>query len=181
MATMAPELFWETVNAGFHYQYMHNCMQLNSGVVEDGVPSFSNVSRITGTSSTDWSWGPVFADFDNDGLKDLFVTNGIRKEINNNDYFNSLKGKNLTQDSLLNRSRLIPSEKIDNFMFRNKGEFNFEQVNEKWGITYEGFSNGVAYADLDNDGDLEIITNNIDDEATIFNNRSSEINNYIKF
>lgn len=179
MASMNPELFWETVNAGFHYQYMHNCMQLNTGYTKDGVPHFSNVSRITGTSSTDWSWGPLFADFDNDGLKDLYVSNGTRREINNNDYFNHLKDVSLTSDSLLNRSLHIPSERIDNFMYQNKGDLKFEQVNISWGITFEGFSNGLTYADLDNDGDLEIITNNLDDVASVFENSSSTKNNYL--
>ncbi len=177
MASMNPKLFWSTVNSGFHYQYMHNCMQLNTGISKEGIPKFSNVSRITGTSSTDWSWGPLFADFDNDGYKDLFITNGTRREINNNDYFNALGNK---KDSLLQRSLRIPSEKIDNFMFRNRGAYDFENVNELWGIQYEGFSNGVAYADLDNDGDLEIITNNIDDYASVFENKSSEKHNYLK-
>ncbi len=180
MASMNIELFWDVVNAGFHYQYMHNCMQLNSGVFDDGVPHFSNVSRITGTSSTDWSWGPLFADFDNDGYKDLFVSNGTRREINNNDYFNKLKSVKLEKDTLLQLSLQIPSEKIDNFIFRNKGNLDFERANDSWGINYDGFSNGVVYADLDNDGDLEIITNNIDDHASVFENKSSENNAYIK-
>ncbi|WP_025741654.1 VCBS repeat-containing protein [Aquimarina pacifica] len=180
MASMNPKLFWSTVNSGFHYQYMHNCMQLNTGISKDGIPKFSNVSRITGTSSTDWSWGPLFADFDNDGYKDLFISNGTRREINNNDFFNELGSLKNRNDSLLQRSLSIPSEKIDNFMFRNKGDYDFENVNKQWGIQYEGFSNGVVYADLDNDGDLEIITNNIDDYASVFENKSSENNNYIK-
>ncbi len=179
MASMNTRLFWSTVNSGFHYQYMHNCFQLNTGIVENGIPKFSNVSRITGTSSTDWSWGPLFADFDNDGYKDLFISNGTRREINNNDYFKSLSGTKLQKDSLLQKSLSIPSEKIDNFMFQNKGDLSFEKANEKWGIQYEGFSNGVVYADLDNDGDLEIITSNIDDYASVFENRSSKKNNYI--
>ncbi|MFD2099020.1 VCBS repeat-containing protein [Flagellimonas iocasae] len=180
MASMNPKLFWDVVNAGFHYQYMHNCLQLNSGFYEDGVPHFSNVSRITGTSSTDWSWGPLFADFDNDGLKDLFVSNGTRREINNNDYFNKLEEMDNKGDSLLQLSLHIPSEKIDNFIFQNKGDLKFERSNEKWGIEYKGFSNGCAYADLDNDGDLEIITNNLDDFASIFENKSSTKNAYVK-
>jgi len=179
MASMNPTLFWDTVNAGFHYQYMQNCFQVNSGVVTDGVPHFSNVSRITGTSSTDWSWGPLFADFDNDGLKDLFITNGSRREVNNNDYFNHLKEEKINPNSYLERSLKIPSEKIDNFIFKNKGNLDFEQANKTWGIEYKGFSNGVAYADLDNDGDLEIITNNIDDNASVFENKSAAINNHI--
>ncbi|KAA5826427.1 hypothetical protein FPF71_06310 [Algibacter amylolyticus] len=179
MASMNPELFWNTVNAGFHYQYMHNCMQLNSGVFTNGMPHFSNVSRITGTSSTDWSWGPLFADFDNDGLKDLYISNGTRREINNNDYFNSLEGGKLETTDLLKKSLEIPSERIDNFMYHNKGNLQFEHVNKAWGIEFKGFSNGVTYADLDNDGDLEIITNNIDDYASVFENTSAASNNYI--
>ena len=180
MASMNPKLFWDGVNAGFHYQYMHNCLQVNSGVFEGGIPHFSNVSRMTGTSSTDWSWGPLFADFDNDGLKDLFISNGTRREINNNDYFNKIEEEDLTEGDLLRKSLEIPSEKIDNFIYRNKGNYEFEHINKEWGIEYKGFSNGVAYCDLDNDGDLEIITNNIDDTASVFENHSSESSNYIK-
>lgn len=179
MASMNPELFWSTVEAGFHYQYMQNAFQTNTGVFEDGVPTFSDVSRITGTSSTDWSWGPLFADFDNDGRKDLYVSNGTRREINNNDYFKDLDKDPNFKDSLLQRSLHIPSEKLDNFMFRNKGNLNFEVANKKWGIEYKGFSNGVVYVDLDNDGDLEILLNNIDDKAVLFNNSSSERNNFL--
>jgi enediyne biosynthesis protein E4 len=180
MASMNPQLFEDIDNAGFQYQYMHNCMQLNSGVIQEGVPHFSNISRITGTSSTDWSWGPIFADFDNDGYKDLYITNGTRREVNNKDYFHNLEEIKLEPKDLLKKSLEIPSEKIDNFMFKNKGDLNFEQVNKQWGIEYKGFSNGVAYADLDNDGDLEIITNNIDDYATVFENTSSKSSNYLK-
>ncbi|RXP64588.1 hypothetical protein EC396_01040 [Lutibacter sp. HS1-25] len=179
MASMNPKLFWETVLSGFHYQYMHNCMQLNTGIQLNGVPQFSNISRLTGTSSTDWSWGPVFADFDNDGNKDLFITNGIRREVNNRDFFNTYSKNDTTNLSDLEKSLKIPSEKIDNFMFKNNGNLNFEKVNKIWGIEHEGFSNGVSYADLDNDGDLEIITNNVDEVASVYENKSSEINNYI--
>ncbi|WPO78255.1 VCBS repeat-containing protein [Flavobacterium sp. KACC 22761] len=180
MSSMNPKLFWDVIDAGFNYQYMHNCMQLNTGVYENGIPHFGNVSRITGTSSTDWSWGPLFADFDNDGNKDLFVTNGTRREINNNDFFHSLETLNLKPKDLLKKSQEIPSEKIDNFMFQNNGNLNFEQANKKWGIEYKGFSNGVAYVDLDNDGDLDIVVNNIDDYASVFENSSSKLNNYLK-
>ena len=180
MSSMNPKLFWDVIDAGFNYQYMHNCMQLNTGVYENGIPHFGNVSRITGTSSTDWSWGPLFADFDNDGNKDLFVTNGTRREINNNDFFHSLETLNLKPKDLLKKSQEIPSEKIDNFMFQNNGNLNFEQANKKWGIEYKGFSNGVAYVDLDNDGDLDIVVNNIDDYASVFENSSLKLNNYVK-
>lgn len=180
MASMNPQLFWSTVNSGFHYQYMQNCLQTNSGVFNNDNPFFTDVSRIVGASSTDWSWGPLFADFDNDGYKDLFVTNGTRREINNNDFFNEIKEAGGLNDSLLEKSKEIPSEKIDNFIYQNNGNLTFEQANDKWGIKYEGFSNGVVYADLDNDGDLEIITSNIDDTASIFENLSAAKNNFIK-
>ncbi|WP_416442379.1 VCBS repeat-containing protein [Leeuwenhoekiella sp. A16] len=180
MASMNPELFWSTVDAGFHYQYMQNCLQTNTGIFEDENPFFTDLSRITGAASTDWSWGPLFADFDNDGHKDLYITNGTRREINNNDFFNHLKtDRNHLEDSLLQKSLSIPSEKIDNFMYKNNGGLSFEQANEEWGIEYKGFSNGVVYADLDNDGDLEIVFNNIDDHASVFENSSSASNNFI--
>ena len=180
MAGMNPNLFWGVVDAGFHYQYMQNCLQMNTGVFENENPFFSNVSRITGVSSTDWSWGPLFADFDNDGLKDLFVTNGTRREVNNRDFFNQIDDAfTIDSDKTLEMSMKIPSERIDNFIYKNNGNLNFKQANKDWGIEFKGFSNGVAYADLDNDGDLEIITNNIDDKASVFENHSAETNNYI--
>lgn len=180
MASMNPRLFYETVLYGFHYQYMHNCMQLNSGFMENGVPKFSNISRLTGTSSTDWSWAPLFADFDNDSHKDLFVSNGTRKEINNKDFFKNIGKEEYEKLSLLEKSQRIPSEKIDNFMFKNLGGLEFKKTNQDWGIEHKGFSNGAVYADLDNDGDLEIIINNIDEEAVIFQNNASNTNNYLK-
>ncbi|TCP24316.1 VCBS repeat protein [Tenacibaculum skagerrakense] len=180
MSSMNPKLFHETVLYGFHYQYMHNCLQLNSGYSENGVPIFSNISRLTGTSSTDWSWAPLFADFDNDGFKDLYVTNGTRREVNNKDFFNKVDGEELKEVSLLEKTKLIPSEKIDNFMFKNLGGIEFKKVNNDWGISHEGFSNGVAYADLDNDGDLELIVSNIDEEAVVFENTSSVDRNFLK-
>jgi len=181
MSSMNPDFFYETVLNGFHYQYMHNCLQLNTGFQENGVPKFSNISRLTGTSSTDWSWAPLFADFDNDGFKDLFITNGTRKEVNNKDFFNGLGDKKYKDISLVEKSDMIPSEKIDNFMFKNINGYEFKKVNKEWGISHLGFSNGVAYVDLDNDGDLELIVNNIDEEASIYENRSSSSNNYLKF
>jgi len=180
MASMNPSLFWGTVNAGFGYQYMQNMLQLNNGaIVNDSLPEFSNVSRLAGIATTDWSWGPLFADLDNDGWKDIFISNGTRREINNKDFFNALKKQKLTKDSLLKKTLEIPSEKIDNFVFKNNGDLTFTKVNAVWGIEYKGFSNGCVYADLDNDGDLEIITNNVDDYASIFENKSSEKNNYV--
>lgn len=180
MSSMNPRLFYETVLYGFHYQYMHNCLQLNSGFQQNGIPKFSNISRLTGTSSTDWSWAPVFADFDNDGWKDLYITNGTRREVNNKDFFNKIGDETYDDLSLAEKTKMIPSEKIDNFMFQNIKGLEFKRVNKDWGIEDKGFSNGVAYGDLDNDGDLELIINNIDEEASIFENTTSNKNNYLK-
>jgi enediyne biosynthesis protein E4 len=179
MSSMNPALFWGTVNAGFHYQYMQNMLQLNNGLINDSLPDFSNISRLGGIPSTDWSWGPLFADLDNDGWKDIFISNGTRREINNKDFFNAISKQRLTKDDFLEKSLEIPSEKIDNFVFKNNGDLTFDKVNEEWGISFKGFSNGCVYADLDNDGDLEIVINNIDDPAVIFENTSSENNNYL--
>jgi hypothetical protein len=177
MASMNPELFWSTVNYGFHYQYMHNTLQLNRRV-EGDKPFFSNISRLSGISSTDWSWGPLLADFDNDGWKDLFISNGTRREVNNKDYFNEIKLRPMSKDSLLYYTKQIPSEPIANFAFRNNKNLTFSDVSTDWGLDDKNFSNGATYADLDNDGDLEIIVNNIDQEAQIYRNNS--INNYVR-
>lgn len=179
MASMNPSLFWSTVNSGFHYQYMQNSLQLNNGLVHDTLPDFSNISRLAGISSTDWSWGPLFADLDNDGWKDIFISNGTRREINNRDYFLALENRNKPIDSTLERSLAIPSERIDNFALKNNRDLTFSEMNEAWGISFKGFSNGSVYVDLDNDGDLEIVTNNIDDPVALFENKSSEQNNFL--
>ncbi|MEE9372117.1 MAG: CRTAC1 family protein, partial [Saprospiraceae bacterium] len=180
MASMNTSLFWGTVNAGFGFQYMQNMLQLNNGMIDKtSQPKFSNISRLAGVSTTDWSWGPLFADLDNDGWKDIFITNGTRREINNKDYFDKIDKKENHDMSFLEKSLGIPSEKIDNFVFRNKGDLTFEKVNDKWGLSFSGFSNGSVYVDLDNDGDLEIVINNVDDYATVFENSSSDQNNFL--
>ena len=179
MASMNPELFWSTVNSGFHYQYMQNSLQMNNGNLLDSLPDFSNVSRLAGVSSTDWSWSPLFADLDNDGWKDIFIANGTRREINNRDFFSKIEKKGVHEDSTLIKSLAIPSEKIDNYALKNNRDLTFSKKNTEWGIEYKGFSNGSVYVDLDNDGDLEIITNNIDDKAAVFENKSSNTKNHI--
>ena len=179
MASMNPELFWSTVNSGFHYQYMQNSLQMNNGNLTDSVPDFSNVSRLAGVSSTDWSWSPLFADLDNDGWKDIFIANGTRREINNRDFFATIDKKGVPEDSTLIKSLAIPSEKIDNYALKNNKDLTFTKKNSEWGIEYKGFSNGSVYVDLDNDGDLEIITSNIDDEVAIFENNSAKTKNHL--
>jgi hypothetical protein len=177
MASMNPDLFWSTVNYGFHYQYMHNTLQLNRRI-EGDKPFFSNISRLSGISSTDWSWGPLLADFDNDGWKDLFISNGTRREINNKDFFNEISLRPMSKDSLLYYTNQIPSEAISNFAFKNNKDLTFTDVSIDWGLDHKNFSNGATYADLDNDGDLEIIVNNVDQESQIYKNNSN--NNFVK-
>ena len=179
MASMNPKIFWSTVNAGFHHQYMYNSLQTNAGNLKGDTPYFSNTSRLAGVQATDWSWAPLFADLDNDGWKDIYISNGTRREINNKDYFNKLKKRPTQKDSLLEKTLEIPSEKVDNFVYRNKGDMSFERANDQWGLSYKGFSNGTIYADLDNDGDLEIVINNIDDKAAVFQNNNTGKNNYL--
>lgn len=188
MASMDIQAFRNNVDLGFHYQYMYNSLQTYQGT-KDGIPFYGDQAKFSNLESTDWSWACLFADYDNDGLKDLYITNGTRKDINNKDYFNWLeridislkvKYKELSLKDLMDK---MPSKKVDNYMFKNVDGKRFEHVNKAWGISREDFSNGLAYADLDNDGDLELITNNIDTTATVFKNLSSELglNNFITF
>ena len=177
MASMNPTAFYEMVSYGMHYQYMQNAVQLNNGVNESGYPSFSDIARITGIATTDWSWAGLFADLDNDGLKDVFVTNGTRKDINNKDYFYKIDHATKEEKAAFDYVQLskeIPHERVDNYAFKNHGDLSFSNVVEDWGLSFAGYSNGAAYADLDNDGDLEVIINNIDDPSMIFENHANE-------
>ena len=174
MASMSPENFYQAVDMGFHYQYMQNSLQLNNGVSADSLPHFSDVSRLAGVATTDWSWGALLADLDNDGWKDILITNGMKRDVNNNDANQQIRDN--TEAAFAGRYTpdidILPSEPIDNYAFRNQGNLTFQSVTEEWGLDYEGFSNGIAYADLDNDGDLDVIINNLDAEASIFINQT---------
>ncbi len=188
MASMNPPKFWEGVNLGFHYQYMQNSLQLNNGIGTDSLPHFSDISRLAGVALTDWSWSPLFADLDNDGWKDLVVSNGTRRDINNKDYFKKIDGKTYFGKQEDNKDYLeltykMPSETIDNYAFKNNGDLSFQTVTKDWGLSFKSYSNGSSYADLDNDGDLDIIINNIDTVIALFENKTVDMGlaNYLRF
>jgi len=171
------------VKNGYHHQFTRNTLQLNRGAVPggDGDVFFSEVSRQGLVHATDWSWGALIFDFDNDGQKDLFVANGIYKDLTDQDYVNFYANDarafeaNRSDSSLITRMiDAIPSVPLPNYLFRNKGGFDFENVAPEAGLTEGSFSNGSAYADLDNDGDLDLIVNNINDEAFIYKNTTAE-------
>jgi hypothetical protein len=182
MDSMDPERFYNIVNNDMHHQYSINTLQMNLGNNASGLPYFADIAKFAGLSATDWSWASLFADFDNDGLKDVYVTNGVRRDINNSDYFRSDEVKNFEDENTLELTLEIPSEKIDNFAFKNVGDLRFTDVSKEWGINFTGFSNGVAYADLDNDGDLDLVLNNLDDGSSLYENTASDqqLNNYIR-
>ncbi|MFT6921202.1 MAG: hypothetical protein ACJA1C_000196 [Crocinitomicaceae bacterium] len=181
MSGMNPERFWKYVKEGYHYQYMINTLQLNNGNGE-----FSETAQLSGVDKTDWSWAPLFADFDQDGLKDLFVTNGLRKEARNNDFVKKKKEiiakMSLYPDSSNYYLKQIldnmPEEKLSNYLFSNLGNLEFSDT-ENSGMENPTFSCGSAYADLDGDGDLDLITNNVDHLASIYRN-DTETANYIR-
>ena len=178
MGGMSSSYFWKIVNIGFHYQFMFNCLQLNNG---NGT--FSEIGLMAGVSKTDWSWAPLFADFDNDGLKDLFITNGFRRDVRDNDYnsqYNQKKDEG-DIDDLQAELDLIPATKIENYIFHNQGDLTFKKATAEWGMDIPINSNGAAYADLDNDGDLDLIVNNMDEESVIFENKlSGSKSNYLR-
>ncbi|HLO82343.1 MAG TPA: VCBS repeat-containing protein [Chitinophagaceae bacterium] len=167
------EKFDLNLRSGFYYQYMRNMLHLNNG---NGT--FSEAGQFFGISNTDWSWSALFADYNNDGWKDLYVTNGYYRDYTNLDFINYMneyvkqKGR-LTRDDVLEIIRQMPSSSIMNQVFVNNKGTGFRQMNEPWGIRQTSNSNGAAYADLDNDGDLDLIVNNINQPAFIYRNGSS--------
>ncbi|WP_111682393.1 VCBS repeat-containing protein [Winogradskyella tangerina] len=170
MASMDTDQFNRMVAQGFHHQYMSNMLQLNNGNT-----TYSDIGQFSGIAKTDWSWAPLIADFNNDGLNDLFVTNGIEKDLANQDFRTAMRGKdlsNIQQESLDEALELIPSAKLPNYMFINKGDYKFEDRSKDLGFDAAINSNGAAYADLDNDGDLDLVINNQSDKASIYRNNS---------
>ncbi len=159
---------------GYEYQYVRNMLHVNNGL-NTGI-KFSEVGQLSGIHQTEWSWSPLFADFDNDGNKDLFITNGFPKDITDKDFANfradkeHIAGTRYLLDS-------IPVVKISNYAYKNNGDLNFIDVTKLWGLDLPSFSNGAAFVDLDNDGDLDYIVNNINDKAFIYQNNLNPSHN----
>ncbi len=163
---------------GYQYQYIRNTLQVNQGprVNENdslGAPEFSDVGYFSGISQTDWSWDPLVTDFDNDGLRDIIITNGYPRDVTDRDFKNFMQEAS-SIGSLSFLLDQIPRVKLSNYAFHNDGNLSFSNVTEKWGINQPSFSNGAAYADLDNDGDMDMIVNNIDQEAFVYENTTMD-------
>lgn len=162
---------------GYHHQVVRNTLQLNRG-----LRRFSEIGYLAGIEATDWSWGSLFADFDHDGRQDLFVTNGIPRRPNDMDYaqFAAAPGvqaalaREITPETYALIEQM-PEVRIANYAFRNDGELAFADRTRAWGLDDPGFSNGAVYADLDNDGDLDLVVNNIDEPAAVYENRSDRL------
>jgi hypothetical protein len=171
------ELFNIKLAYGYSYQYVRNMLQLNLG-----GGTFSEIGRYAGIDATDWSWSPLFCDVDNDGWKDLFITNGIYRRANDLDYVEFLTGGNrdfpMRDNSAVSDRELyekMPLYPHVNFLFRNNGDLTFTNMAQKWGFGTRTYSNGSTYADLDNDGDLELVVNNINGPADIYQNHARDL------
>lgn len=164
---------------GYYHQFMRNMLQLNNG-----DNTFSEIGEMAGVEATDWSWGALIADFDNNLQKEIFVCNGIYKDVTNQDFVEflgsseqmqaAIDGKKVDFRNLVDR---MPSVKLPNYMFKKEeGSWQYRNVSEDWGLAEPSFSNGAAYGDLDNDGDLDLIVNNVNQELFIYQNQSREMN-----
>lgn len=187
MPSMDVEGFNAIVNSGMHKQYMHNALHLNQGNL-----FFSEISQMSGVAKTEWSWSTLLSDFDNDGNRDIFVANGYKRDVFDGDvkdkmaiFVQNNRHKYQSPQDMLQRGfkefiNVYDPIKVRNYLFRNKGDLQFENVSGAWGFEHTSFSNGAGVGDLDNDGDLELVINNLDDEAFIYENTSSERNHYLK-
>lgn len=183
MAMISVDKFEQMVSNKYHYQYMHNMLQLNNG-----NQTYSEISKMAGIADTDWSWALLSADFDLDGFNDIYITNGVFRDVMHRDKLSETmqilraNGRKPTNEDFLAFAKLLPQQKLINYFYKNKGDLTFEDMSSNWVDSKSTFSNGAAYADLDNDGDLDIVVNNINDEATILKNNAKDQNegNYLK-
>ncbi|AWX44062.1 hypothetical protein HME9304_01062 [Flagellimonas maritima] len=166
----------------YYYQYMQNTLQLNQG------NSFAEIANYSGVSGTDWSWGALLFDMDNDGYRDIYVCNGIYHDLTNQDFIDffedvarqqtAISGTKDQKEAVINA---MPSTPISNYAFKNNGNLTFSNSSKSWGLNTPSFSNGAAYGDLDNDGDLDIVVNNVNQELFVYrNNAENNSNNYLK-
>lgn len=182
MTTMIQDRYQSLAKYGYGHQHMRNMLQLNTGAAPGNGATFSDVGQFAGVYATDWSWSPLLADFDNDGLKDLYITNGYRRDVTNLDYLNYTVDSVMRNGGLTNKNfktideylKKIPTMPLKNYMFKNKDGMGFQNVGYDWGLGDPSYSNGSAYADLDKDGDLDLIINQLDAQALVYRNKSSE-------
>lgn len=171
-------MVWDRYSTLVRYGYGHQ-LQRNTLQINNRNGTFSEIGELAGVAATDWSWAPLLADFDNDGWKDLYVTNGYRYDVNDGDYFKfTLDRLNRTvrldsDESLAYYLQHIPTAPLPNYMFRNAGGLRFEDVSAAWGLAEPSYSTGAAYGDLDLDGDLDLVVSNIDQEAFVLRNEAS--------
>lgn len=163
---------------GYQYQYVRNTLQLNQGPSigennEVGHPAFSEIGFLSGVAQTDWSWTPMITDFDNDGYRDIIITNGYPRDVTDHDFI-TYRSNAFLRAPKKEILRQIPSVKIHNYAFHNQGGLQFKDVSTDWGLGIPSFSNGAVYADLNNDGAMDMIINNINDEALIYKNTAAE-------
>ncbi len=171
------DIFFQKIAFGYDFQYTRNNLQLNH---KGGI--FSEVGLYSGVAATDWSWAPLWMDFDNDGLKDLFISNGIPKRMNDMDYINYVSNRQIQESVNLEKGNEIdlglidklPQIKIPNKFYRNQGDLAFSDVGNQINLNVSSYSNGAAYADFDNDGDLDIVVNNIDQSVLLYNNKCND-------
>ncbi|HYC86530.1 MAG TPA: VCBS repeat-containing protein, partial [Chryseosolibacter sp.] len=167
---------------GYHRQYMRNMLHVNHG---NGT--FSEIGQIAGVSNTDWSWAALFGDYDNDGWLDLFISNGYKRDFTNNDFLKYKADQQMKRASggggepFSEMIKKMPSNKVHNYIFKNRGDLTFQDMSQAWGLSSPVLTNGSVYTDLDNDGDLDLVMNNIDESAGIYENRSERLKrNYLK-